>query len=84
MKLSDLQRQTLARCIRARETGTWYRAAGNGERVTLASLYRRGFCMRRCHRGREGEPDAAHEYRPTSEVMGEWNERCASAVSEAK
>ena len=42
----------------------WYRAQGSGERVTLASLYRKGRLTRRAWRGREGEPDAAHEYRP--------------------
>lgn len=42
----------------------WYRAAGNGERVTLAALWRRGVLQRRAWRGVEGECDAAHEYRP--------------------
>ena len=81
--LSKLQRATLARCIRARERSTWYRAAGNGERVTLASLYYRGLCIRRCHRGREGERDAAHEYRPSDAVMAEWDRRCVLAADQA-
>jgi len=44
----------------------WFRARTNGERVTLASLWRMGFLERRVWRDREGEADAAHEYRPTS------------------
>jgi hypothetical protein len=82
--LSSKQRETLARCIKARENGTWYRASGNGERVTLASLYCRGLCVRRCHRGREGESNAAHEYRPAEPVMVEWRAKCARAVERSK
>lgn len=48
--------------------GLWYRAARSGERVTLASLYRAGALQRRAWRGREGEADAAYEYRLTSEA----------------
>lgn len=43
-------------------SGRWYRARSNGERVTLASLWRSGALERRARRGKEGEPDAAHEY----------------------
>ena len=43
--------------------GGWYRASHNGERVTLASLWRRGALERRARRGEEGSPDAAYEYR---------------------
>lgn len=46
----------------ATRKGRWYRAAGHGERVTLAFLYRRGALVRRAHRGTEGAADAAHEY----------------------
>ena len=46
----------------------WYRAAGSGERVTLASLYRAGALQRRAWRGNEGEADAAYEYRLTQEA----------------
>ena len=46
----------------ATDKGQWYRAAGSGERVTLASLYRRQWLKRRAHRGIEGEADAAYEY----------------------
>lgn len=41
----------------------WFRARSNGERVTLASLWRAGVLERRAWRGIEGEADAAHEYR---------------------
>ena len=46
----------------------WYRAAGSGERVTLASLYRAGALKRRAWRGNEGEADAAYEYRLAREA----------------
>ena len=46
----------------------WYRAAGSGERVTLASLYRAGALKRRAWRGNEGEADAAYEYRLSPEA----------------
>lgn len=43
-----------------RKTGRWYRATGNGERVTLAALWRCGQLERRVWRGKH--PNAAHEY----------------------
>jgi hypothetical protein len=43
--------------------GLWYRASRSGERVTLASLYRAGVLTRRAWRGKDGEADAAYEYR---------------------
>ena len=46
----------------------WYRAASNGERVTLASLYRAGVLKRRAWRGNEGEANAAYEYQLTQEA----------------
>jgi len=48
---------------------SWYRAADSGQRVTLASLWRHGVLERRAWRGVEGEADAAHEYRPSNDVM---------------
>lgn len=63
MSLTDKQRETLRRCIHAARRGEWYRASGSGERVTLASLYRRHLLERRAWRGVEGDPNAAHEYR---------------------
>ena len=43
--------------------GGWYHASRNGERVTLASLWRHGALERRARRGEDGNPDAAYEYR---------------------
>lgn len=63
MILTDRQRHVLRKVrSHARTSAGWYRAAGNGERVTLASLFRRGLLIRRSWRGIEGAPDAAHEY----------------------
>ena len=75
--LTSLQQETLAGAIRAREMGAWFRATRNGQRVTLASLFRRGLLVRRVWRGHG--PNAAHEYRPSSNVMAEWNAKCAEA-----
>lgn len=80
-KLTARQKETLARCLRARENGGWYRAAGSGERVTLASLYGHGILVRRAHRGIEGSANAAHEYRPSELVMATWRATCAAAVA---
>jgi hypothetical protein len=49
--------------------GTWHRAHGSGQRPTLASLYRKGLLSRRAWRGVDGEADAAHEYRPSVELI---------------
>lgn len=63
--MTPLMAEVLVDVYRAtREPNTWFRARGNGERVTLAALYRRGKLRRRAWRGKEGEADAAHEYRP--------------------
>lgn len=40
----------------------WHRARSSGERVTLASLHRKGLLQRRARRGVEGDADAAYEY----------------------
>lgn len=61
--MTNIQRKTAERVRAAHVRGEWYRAAGNGERVTLASLKRAGVLERRAHRGKDGEPDAAYEYR---------------------
>lgn len=47
----------------------WYRADGNGERVTLASLYRAGVLDRRARRGEEGSAAAAYEYRASNRFL---------------
>lgn len=61
-QLTERQALVWTKVTRAATSGSWYRAAHPGERVTLASLWRRGLVRRRCHRGREGEANAAHEY----------------------
>ena len=62
MSLTRLQKRVLHKVAIATHRSSWYRAEGNGERVTLASLYKIGLLSRRAWRGREGEPDAANEY----------------------
>lgn len=52
-------------------TGGWYRAAGHGERVSLAYLNRAGILERRAWRGVDGDADAAYEYRPIAEIRRE-------------
>lgn len=70
IKMTARQRAVLAAVIRAELGATgWYRAADHGERVTLASLFRHGFLERSAWRGREGDADAAYEYRPRDELM---------------
>lgn len=64
-----------------RQTGSgWYRASGNGERVTLASLHRKGLLRRRAWRGTEGDVDAAHEYYPSSNLLGELARHAAATA----
>jgi hypothetical protein len=66
--VTKIQRYVLGKVSAQHLRGGWYRAQGNGERVTLASLYRSGVLARRAWRGNEGEADAAYEYRLTPEV----------------
>lgn len=64
------QKALLVKVVRRhRAGGPAYRAESAGERVTLASLYRRGYLARDAWRGAEGEADAAFEYRPSSAVL---------------
>jgi len=63
--MTKLQRHVLVVVATHHVRGLWYRAAGSGERVTLASLYRAGALTRRAWRGAEGAADAAYEYRLT-------------------
>lgn len=60
--MTELQKLVLSRVAAATLRGEWYRAARNGERVTLASLLRAGAVVRRVWRGRAGNANAAHEY----------------------
>lgn len=61
--MTKLQLQVLRKVRERTRDGSWYRAEGNGERVTLASLWRAGSLTRRAWRGVAGAADAAHEYR---------------------
>lgn len=67
--MTQRQQETFRRVLRSTLGGTWYRASGSGERVTLASLFRAGALSRRAWRGNEGAPDAAHEYRVSELVL---------------
>jgi hypothetical protein len=79
--VTDRQREVTARVIQEWQSGhRWYRAAGSGERVTLASLHRAGVLHRRVWRGVEGESNAAHEYRPSNDLLTELAR--ASGVSQ--
>lgn len=63
--MTSLQREVALKVHSAwRDERRWWRAEGNGQRVTLASLYRAGVLARRAWRGADGDADAAYEYRP--------------------
>lgn len=68
-ELTQNQKRVLAKVYRTTMLGQQYRAESNGERVTLASLFRNGFLQRRAWRGKEGEADAAHEYQIRPDLM---------------
>lgn len=61
--MTKLQRHVFGIVAAHHRRDLWYRAASSGQRVTLASLYRAGVLTRRARRGKEGEADAAYEYR---------------------
>lgn len=65
------ERALLVPLVGATFGGRWFRARRQGEAVTLASLYRKGLAVRRCHRGAEGDADAAHEYQAHPILMDE-------------
>lgn len=67
--LSALQKEVLAKVVRRWARLLWFRAERAGQRVTLASLYRQRLLERRARRGREGEADAAYEYRPSDALL---------------
>jgi hypothetical protein len=68
-KLTQAQRDQLVRAIRSQRAGEGpIRARNHGERVTLASLYYRGYLERNAHSG-AGTTSPAHEYWPTQQVM---------------
>jgi hypothetical protein len=68
--VTSLQRSVLTLVQNATKRGEWYRADGRGQRVTLASLYRKGLIDRRARRGKEGDADAAYEYRTSTGGLG--------------
>lgn len=78
--LTDPQRESLLRAIR---TAGWVRSTSAGERVTLASLERRGFLERRPWRGDGISRDSAFEYRPSLAVRRalEQRRRAGGAVA---
>ena len=82
--MTELQCEVLVKVRDASREGHWFRAEGNGQRVTLASLYRRGLLERRAWRGKEGAADAANEYRITGARFSKWldakNEQAYRAV----
>ncbi len=55
------QRETILDVTRAHRAGQWYRASGNGQRVSLASLFRHGVLERRVWRV-GAQANSAHEY----------------------
>lgn len=68
--MTRLQRDTFAAVARENRDGRWYRAAGNGQRVTLASLFYAGALERRAWRGKAGEANAANEYKVAPAYAG--------------
>jgi hypothetical protein len=66
--MTNTQKLVFQNVLRQTLAGRWYRAAGNGERVTLASLFRYGALIRRVWK-REGTPYPAHEYRVSPETL---------------
>jgi hypothetical protein len=75
--VTERQRAVLRRLLEA--WPAWSRAESNGERVTLASLYRKGWLERRVWREGRSSADNAHEYRPTQVVLEEWKIARATA-----
>lgn len=51
----------------------WYRATGNGQRVTLAALYRAGVLTRRVWREGKSAADNAHEYALSDLAITAWH-----------
>jgi hypothetical protein len=78
-KLSKTQEDVLRLVHRTHEKGGWYRAQRNGQRVTLASLYRKGLLQRRVWRESANSADNAHEYRCSDMFMEEWRRKCQAS-----
>ena len=60
------QEETWDAVAEANLAGKWYRASSNGQRVTLAALWRHGVLERRVWRHGKNSSDNAHEYRLTT------------------
>lgn len=79
--LSPNQRNAARHVGRTHAAGGWARARTSGERVSLASLARRGVLIRRPWRGEEGDPDAAYEYRLSPAIELELREKSPATWS---
>lgn len=69
--ITENQKSSLLRAIEA--NGNWIRALSEGERVTLASLWRKNLLERQAWRVTEGSANAAYEYRATELVLSTWH-----------
>lgn len=70
--LTQLQREVLLAVARNCRAGFWYRAQSSGQRVTLASLHRKGLLTRRVRRKGANSADNAYEYRLSEAVRAEF------------
>lgn len=77
--LTRNQRRVLHRALQTHPD--WIEAYDAGERVTLASLFYRGFLVREARRGVAGEANAAYRYRPAPSVVEVWHESCTKRTA---
>lgn len=74
MNLSEIQKEVIRKVGAVhRKSGQWFRAEGRGQRVTLASLWRKGVLVRRIHRKGKNSADDAHEYRLSDLACEAWS-----------
>lgn len=78
--MTRIQFEVALAVLAAYKRGDWYRAAGSGQRVTLASLNRAHILDRRAWRGVEGQANAAYEYRPSRELLAEVAREAGTSV----
>lgn len=71
--LSTLQRAAIRRAARAGDE--WIRSVSAGDRVTFASLERRGIFERRAWRGDGISRDSAFEYRLAAQLRRELDRK---------
>lgn len=67
--MTNRQKIVIGKCVVRTYLGEWHRAQDSGERVTLASLYRKHLLTRRAWRKGRSSADDAYEYQATSDVM---------------